>query len=205
MKKVTYFLTTMLIAIFLSSCAKIFYTPDAKVLASNHKTIAIIPPRVSIAPTKKIQGDAIIEQQKGESLNFQREMYAWLLKRKMQGKFLQEIQDIQTTNAKLIKAGYPERILTTSEFCEILGVDGIIISNFSLGKPMSVAAAIFVGGATNQIHVSLSISDCNNTKLIWNYDHKLSGGLGSSPSRIVDDLMRHASKKKQKMPYIRKK
>ena len=205
MKKNLLLLTTMLIAIFLSSCAKIFYTPDAKFLASNHKTIAIVSPTVSIAATKKVDGDALIAQQKGESLNFQKEMYAWLLKRKRQGKLFQEIQDIQTTNAKLSKAGYPENPLTTSEICEILGVDGIMTSNFALSKPISTGGAIAMAfllgaaGPTNEIRVSLSISDCNNTKLIWNYDHKYSGGLGSSPARLVDAMMKKATKK---MPYF---
>jgi len=48
------------------------------------------------------------------------------------------------------------------------------------------------------VHVSLSISDCANKKLIWNYDHKFDGTLGSNPSRLVDGLMRQASRK---MPY----
>ena len=188
-----------LIVVLLSSCAKIFYSPDAKTLAAKHQTIAIVPPNVSIAAAKKIDGNALIEQQKTESLNFQREMYSWLLKRKGQGKIQVEVQDINTTNAKLSKIGYPETPLTTSELCEVLGVDGIMTSNFGLSKPMPVAAAIFVGGPTNEVHVSLSISDCKNTKLIWNYDHKYSGGLGSSPARLVDGLMKNASKK---MPYV---
>jgi hypothetical protein len=191
--------------IFLTSCAKIFYSPDAFALAHNQKSIAIIPPAVSIAANKKITAEAMIEQQKTESVNFQREMYSWMLKRKMQGRFTQEVQDIETTNAKLKKAGYPENPLTTEELCETLGVDGIIASNYGLSKPMSegaaVAIAILVGawGATNEVHVSLSISDCLNKKLIWNYDHKFSGGLGSSPAKLVDGLMRHAS---NKMPYM---
>lgn len=67
-----------------------------------------------------------------------------------------------------------------------------------------VAAAVLVGawGATNEVHVTMSINDCTNKKMIWNFDHKYSGSLGSSPSRMVDELMRQASKK---MPYIIKK
>ena len=128
-----------------------------------------------------------------------------MLKRKMQGKITKEIQSLETTNAKLQRAGYPETPLTTAELCEVLDVDGVINSNFGLSKPMSEGAAIAVGllvgawGASNEVRVTLSISDCANTKLIWNYEHKLSGSVGSTPARIVDDLMRKASKK---MPYI---
>jgi hypothetical protein len=189
----------------LSSCAKIFYSPDAHSLAQNQKVIAIIPPTVSIAANKKVSAESLKEQQKTESISFQKEMYSWLLKRKMQGKISQEIQDLETTNAKLKKAGYPEIPLTTPELCQTLGVDGIMSSNYSLSKPMSegaaVAVAVLVGvwGATNEVAISLSINDCPNKKLIFNYDHKFSGSIGSSPARIVDALMRQASKK---MPYI---
>lgn len=195
----------VLATILFSSCAKIFYSPDASTLAHSQKTIAIIPPTVSIAANKKIDAESMKEQQKTESINFQKEMYSWMLKRKMQGNISQEIQELETTNAKLKKAVYPENPLTTAEICEVLGVDGIMTSNYGLSKPMSDGAAVAVAlifgawGATNEVHVSLSISDCNNKKLIWNYDHKFSGSMGSSPSRLVDGLMRQASKK---MPYM---
>ncbi|QQS28827.1 MAG: hypothetical protein IPM47_18600 [Sphingobacteriales bacterium] len=200
------FLCLSIVAIFVSSCAKIYYSPDAKSLASKHQTIALVPPTVSIAANKKVDGEAMKEQQKTESLNFQKEMHSWLLRRKMQGKINQEILDIETTNAKLKKSGYPEIPLTSAEICEVLGVDGILTSNFGLSKPMSDGAAVAVGilfgawGATNEARVSLGIYDCDNKKLIWNYDHKYSGSVGSSPARLVDQLMRHASKN---MPYIR--
>ncbi len=195
----------VLVAIVFSSCAKIYYSQDAYMLAHNQKIIAIIPPTVSIVAKKKIDADAIKEQQKTESINFQNEMYSWILKRKMQGKISQEIQEIETTNAILKKAGYPENPLTTAELCEILGVDGIMSSNYGLSKPISdgaaVIEAIFVDSrsSTNEVHASLSISDYSSKKLIWNYDYKSSGGLGSSPAKLVDNLMREAS---TKMPYL---
>jgi hypothetical protein len=128
-----------------------------------------------------------------------------MLKRKMQGKLTQEILDVETTNAKLINAGYPEKAMSPSEICAVLGVDGIIGSNFALSKPMSDGAAIALavlgagGGSTNEVRVSLNINDCGGKKLIWNFDHKYSGGVGSSPSKLVDAMMRSASKK---MPYL---
>ncbi len=189
----------------LTSCAKIFYSPDAETLAQKQRIIAVVPPTVSIASRKGMDGEALKEQQKTESLNFQKEIYAWLLKRTMKGKMTQEIQDIETTNAKLQQAGYPEKALTKDQLCQVLGVDGVISSNFGLTKPMSDGAAValfLVAGAvgpTNEVNVTFSIHDCPNNKLIWNYNHKFSGGFGSSPSRIVDDLMRHASKR---MPYM---
>ena len=203
MKKLIFLLVVA--AFILHSCSKIFYTPDARYLAQNQKIIAIIPPKVSIAAKKNVDGAALIEQQKTESVNFQREMYSWMLKRKMQGTITVEIQDVETTIAILTKAGVNEgKLLTPDEMCKLLGVDGILTSNYSLSKPMSEGAAIAVGliggttGATNEATVSLSIHDSGTKKMIWNYDQKLSSSLGT-PARLVDDLMRQASKK---MPYF---
>ena len=51
------------------------------------------------------------EQQKTESINFQKEMYSWMLQRKMQGKISQEIQEIETTNAILKQSQVIRKIL----------------------------------------------------------------------------------------------
>lgn len=189
-----------------SSCAKTFYSPDAQNLAENHRLVAIVPPVVTIEATKKMTPQDVTLQQQAESRSFQQEMYSWMLKRKSQGKIKPEIQDLQTTNAKLTEAGYPGKMLTTAEMCDVLGVDGLITSNYHLSKPMSEGAAvvttILIGvGTTNEVHASLNINDCSQQKLMWNYDQKFSGGIGSSPSRLVDGLMREASKK---MPYVKK-
>jgi len=205
MKSLKQFSLFVVICIMFTSCAKIYTSPDAYTLAHDQKIIAIIPPSVSIAASKKVDAESMIEQQKTESINIQKEIYSWMLKRKMQGKISQEIQEIETTNALLKKAGYPETPLTTSELCEVLKVDGIMTSNFSLSKPMSEGAAValyLIAGAygtTNEVTVSLSISDCSEKKLLWNYNHKFSGSMGSSSAKLVDGLMRNASKK---MPYV---
>ena len=191
--------------LFLQSCAKVFYTPDARYLAGAQKIIAILPPKVSIAASKKIDAAALIEQQKTESISFQREMYSWMLKRKMQGNIFVDIQDVETTNSRLFNAGfYDGKLLGPSDLCNILGVDGILTSNYSLSKPLSegaaIALAVFAGwwAPTNEAVASLSIHDSGSEKMIWNYDHRLSSSLGS-PARLVDELMRQASRK---MPYF---
>jgi hypothetical protein len=196
----------VLMLLLFSSCAKTFYSTDAQNLAENHRSVAIVPPVVTIQPTKKMTPQDVALQQQAETRSFQEEMYSWMLKRKSQGKIKPEVQDIQTTNAILQQAGYPEKLLTPAQMCEILKVDGILSSNYHLSKPMSEGAAvvttILIGvGTTNEVHASLSIHDCSQQKLMWNYDHKYSGGIGSSPSRLVDGLMREASKK---MPYVKK-
>jgi transcriptional accessory protein Tex/SPT6 len=191
--------------VLLSSCARIYSSPDAKMRADKHKIIAIVPPKVSIAAQKKVDAEALKEQQKTESINFQREMYSWLLKRKMQNKIHIEVLDVETTNAKLKKAGYfDENPMSPAEAAEVLGVDAIITSNFALSKPVSEGGALAVGilfgvwTSTNSTKVSLELHDKGTKKLLWNYNHEVSGSVGSTPARLVDNLMRDASKK---MPY----
>ena len=203
MKKSVVFLIAA--TLFFQSCAKVFYTPDARYLANTHKIIAIVPPKVSIAARKKVDAAALIEQQRTESINFQREMYSWMLKRKMQGTIFVDIQDVETTNSKLAAAGFQDAaLLTPADLSRVLNVDGVLTSNYSLSKPMSEGAAIALAvisgwwASTNEAVASLSIHDSSSEKMIWNYDHKLSSSF-SSPARLVDEFMRQASRK---MPYF---
>ncbi|MDO8368633.1 MAG: hypothetical protein Q7T20_17675 [Saprospiraceae bacterium] len=104
MSKITTVL--LLLSIFLlSSCARIYSSHEAKSRASRHQIIAIAPPKVSIAARKKVDAEALKEQEKTESINFQKEMYGWLLKRKMQKRIMVEIQDVEITNTSMKSNG----------------------------------------------------------------------------------------------------
>lgn len=201
------FLSLSLLLTAITGCADIYYSPDAATLSGSHKIIAVAPPQVSIEARKKVDADAMAEQQKAESATFQQEMYAWLLKRKMQNRIFVEIQDVETTNAKLRQAGYFDgQAMSPAEMAEVLGVDGLMTSTYNLSRPMSEAGAIATGvifglwGSTNRAAVTLNIHDRATEKLLWSYNHKASGSIGSSPVQLVDELMRKASKK---MPYVR--
>ena len=113
MKAKQIFTFTVIVLFLLPSCAKIYYSPDSKEVARSHSILAVMPPTVSIAAKRKVDAEAIKEQQKTESLNFQKEIYSWLLKRKMKGQFVVDFQEVDYTNAKLKKAGYPDEPMTT--------------------------------------------------------------------------------------------
>jgi hypothetical protein len=195
-----------LLSIFVSGCASIYLAPNGKAIANKHEKIAIVLPIVSIEARKKDDAEAIKESQRASAFEFQQEIYKYLLKRKTQGNMQVNIQDVEETNAILAKSNIDN--LTTKEMCDLLGVDAIMTSNFGLSKPMSAGGAIVLtlligyGGATNEVVVTLSMKNCDDQSLLWKYDHKYSGGIGSSSSRLVDELMRKASKK---MPYFNKK
>lgn len=198
---------TLLLALFLASaCARVYHSPEAEMAAKKHRIIAVVPPKVSIAAQKKVDPEALKEQQKTESINFQREMYSWLVRRKQQNKISVDVLDVETTNIKLQRAGYStENPMTPAEMAEALGVDAVVTSNFALSKPMSEAGAVAVGvlfgvwGSTNNARVNLELHDKVTKKLIWTYTHEASGGVLSNPGQLVDALMRNASKK---LPYM---
>ena len=74
------------ISLIMRSCASVYHSPNAKQISSNHQKIAVIPPTVSIAARKRVDAAALQEQQETESLNFQKDMYSWLLTRKRRNK-----------------------------------------------------------------------------------------------------------------------
>ena len=194
------------LGVILQSCARIYTSPDAGRVAGRHQVVAIIPPTVTIAPRKKVDPDAIRDLQKSESLNFQKEMYSWMLRRKMQERISVDVMDVETINAALRKAGYFDgEAMSPAEICALLNVDGIILSNYSLAKPMSEGAAVALGlltgiwGSTNQVNITMDIFDGAGRKMIWNYNHIASGSAFTNANQLVDNLMRHASKK---MPYV---
>jgi hypothetical protein len=198
----------LFLTLSLTSCAKVFYSPDAQKLASREKVIAIAPPRVSIAARKNVDAESLKIQQETESINFQNEMYTWLLQRQMKGVISQDIQEVEVSQSKLNAANPTGKVLTNQEICDILGVDGIITSSYALSKPMSegaaIATAVLVGfwGSTNTVAVTANTYNCSNKKITMSFDHKIEGSLGSNTSSMVDNLMRTFSRK---MPHAKKK
>ncbi|MCF8238328.1 MAG: hypothetical protein K9I85_09260 [Saprospiraceae bacterium] len=196
------------ISLLVMSCAKVYYSPESAAMADQHRIIAVAPPTVSIVAKKDVDKEALQEQQRTESRNFQNEMVSWLLRRKQQNKIHVNILDLETTNVKLTRAGYFDgTLLTPGELCDLLEVDGIITSNYALTKPMSEGAALAIGvlvgvwGTTNETTVTMGLHDRASNTQIWNYNQTVSGSVGSSPARLVDNLMQQASRR---MPYTKK-
>ena len=197
----------VLLMLFMScSGAKVYNSNDTLAVTSSQKKIAILPPKISMLEGKYT--GRFKQSKEQESANFQKEMYAWFLKRFSQNNVSQEIQDIETTNTKLKRAGYPEKELTKSEICAVLGVDAVISSDYMMTKPIPQGVAVVASvlldyeGTTNEITADMNIYDKKTDKIFWNYSNKYSGGWRSSYSDIVEDLLRNASKK---MPYRAKK
>lgn len=197
--------TLLLSTLLITSCARIYKSPEMEGRASRHRIVAIAPPEVALFPRKVPNAEVLKAQQDALSLSIQYSLWSWMARRQQQGRMRINIQDIETTNARLKAAGYFEgKALTPAELCDILDVDGLITSRFSMSKPISEGAAIAIGlltdtwGPTNDIVVSMDIHDHDTRQLIWNYNRNIQGSVGTSEDRLVNALMRHASKR---MPY----
>lgn len=219
-----------LFCVLSQSCAKVYFaadnvfsSADAVTIAQNNHLLAVAPPAVSIVTAEDIDIRDLLNQQESISKDFQNETFNWLLKRKHEKRLAVEIQNTDTTNARLRRAGYYDDTLWSAiKICRTLGVDAVIISNYVLDKPMSagqyVETRLLVGAAQRTlspgprvpgigppIHASwptlsasISIHDLKTNKRIWNADHRLSVGVYSSV-RIVDGLL---NSRNREMPYI---
>jgi hypothetical protein len=204
MKKLNFSLMLFCI-VLLSSCAKVYYSPESLTLARRHKIIAVLTPTVNLPAQKKMTLDQIKEQEKQDAVAFQQNIYSWLLDRKNDGKIKVNILDVNTTNAKLAKATMNGEILSPVEMAKVLNVDAVLTSNFQLTKPMSEGAAIattflFGFGTTNRAIANMELYDTSTEQSIWNFKHEMSGGILDNVDSMVDNLMRVASKK---LPYTK--
>lgn len=68
-----------------------------------------------------------------------------------------------------------------------------------MGTGAAIASAMLVGfSSTNKVNVSMTIHDARTGSLLWNYDHEMSGGLGSSPESVAESLMKSVARR---FPY----
>ncbi|MFZ0489987.1 MAG: hypothetical protein WBV11_00815 [Salegentibacter sp.] len=208
MNKVKLFLSLFVLFVGYSASAQtnLFENPNFDQIAKDHHVIAIIPfsAKVKLRPKqmKEITAEQLKEMENSEGLSVQSAMYSWFLKRKKRGKLLIDVQDPKRTNALLHQKGITDTaLLTPEQLAEILGVDAVISGTFETDKPMSDGASIALGllvgfwGATNSATINMSVNNAGTGELLWNYNKRVSGSLGSSNDQLINTLMRKASRR----------
>jgi hypothetical protein len=198
----------------IAACApKIYQAPDFDRIARKHQTLAILPASVSIKlrpkQAKDISPQQLADEEKDSGLEIQNSIYTWLLRRSSQQSQTVKLQDVARTNSLLQEAGIEYMDLQTADrarIAQVLGVDALLSNASIMEKPMSEGAALTVGilvgvwGSTNKVNTTLSIHDGKSGDLMWKYDFISQGSVGSSIERLVNALMRNASRK---FPYKR--
>ena len=90
---------------------------------------------------------------------------------------------------------------TPQELAKILEVDAVISGEFETNKPMSEGASVALGaligffGATNSATMNMSVHNAADGVLLWNYNKKVSGSIGSNTEDLINILMRKASRR----------
>lgn len=203
---------SLLAAVVFASCGpKIYKSSDFDSALAKHKTVAILPAEVTtkLRPNeaKKITPEQLADINQKTGYDIQDKMYSWFLRRSDKFSYTVTFQDVTRTNALLKQAGITYETLASkdrTELAQLLGVDAVLQNRSSMDKPMSEGAALAVGvlfgawGNTNSVQTTINIHDGKSGNLLWKYDYQASGSVGSSTDRLVNALMRNASKK---FPY----
>lgn len=206
--------TTMLLVgiLILIGCGpKIYKSQNFSSALAKHKTVAILPAEVTIQlrpnEAKKITAEQLIDLSNKTAYDIQDKMYGWFLRRSDKFNYTVTFQDINKTNGRLKDAGITYENLKNKdreELAKILGVDAVMQAKTVSEKPMSEGAAVAVAvifgawGSTNKVQTAINIHDGQSGDLLWKYDYEASGSVGSSTTKLVDALMRNATKK---FPY----
>lgn len=204
-------LTLAMVAVFVSCGPKIYKSTEFDTAFAKHKTVALLPADVTtqLRPNdaKKVTPEQLDQLNEKTGYDIQDKMYSWLLRRSEKYHYTVSFQDVTRTNSILKKDGLTYNDLRTkdrAELAKILGVDAVMQNRSKMEKPMSEGAAIAVGlligawGSTNKVETTINIHDGKSGNLLWKYDYEAAGSVGSSSSKLVDALMRNASKK---FPY----
>lgn len=209
MKKIL--LSILLLAFFqnVKSQTNLYENPDFDDIAKTHKIIAMVPFKTQVKLRPKQMKDITTEQlnriEKSEGESIQTAMYSWFLKRKKRGDLESlDIQDPRTTLAMLKKNNIDYNNImdfTPQDLAKILGVDALISGDFETNKPMSEGASVALGvlfgffGSTNSATINMSVHNAADGVLLWNYNKKVSGSIGSDTEDLINILMRKASRR----------
>ena len=187
----------------------LYENPAFESIAANHNLIAIVPfkTQVKLRPKqmKDLSDDQLYKMEMAEGKAVQSAMHSWFLKRKKRGKLINiDLQDPRTTTSILKQNGIDYGNITDhtpQDLAKFLNVDAIIMGEFETNKPMSEGASVALGvlvgffGTTNSATMNMSIYNGSDGILLWNYNKKVRGSIGSSPDDLINILMRKASRR----------
>ncbi|SHI61999.1 hypothetical protein SAMN02745146_1199 [Hymenobacter daecheongensis DSM 21074] len=208
-------LALVLLTLLFTACGpSIYLAQDFRAYAPKHKTVAILPASVTMQlrpnEARRVSADQQRDMEQKSGIDFQGQIYSWLLRRGQQRGYTVTFQDVAQTNALLAQqhVAYADMAKhTPQELAKMLGVDAVLTTSVRTTKPMSEGAAVAMGllvgawGATNQANITVNIHENEAGKLLWKYDFLAAGSVFSSTENIVNMLMRNASKK---FPYTPK-
>lgn len=176
-------------------------------LTAQHKVVAILPFKVSI-DTKRLKGvsmEQIAESEKDEAVEFQKQLYSRFLGKSTQLNYRVSFQDVDNTNALMLKAGIqPDSLVkyTRDEIAKALGVDALLSGSVNQSQPtsqgMALAQSLLIGfhGSTQRVDIQVTLHNGADGSLLWSYDHTDSGGgFTGSMANAVEAMTKSLFKK----------
>ena len=187
--------------------AQQYLNPNFKTLAAGHKTLAIVPFKVTIDTRrlKDVSLDVVHQNERDEGLQFQKQLYVRLLQKSTEDHYSVAFQDADQTVALLQKSGIPIDSLafhTKDDIAKALGVDAILSGTINQSAPtsqgMALAQSVLIGfhGSTQRVDINIMLHNGADAALLWSYDHTDSGGgLTGSVSNAVEGMVKSLLKK----------
>ena len=189
--------------LFGQSAKQKYEIPNLKQELSKHKTVAILPFRVTISYKKMpkgfdAEGNKMEEQKQG--INMQQGMYTYLLRK--QKDYFVSFQDVERTNILLKKNDLFDKIdeILPDSLAKILGVDAVIKCTYAYEKTGSEAGAIAktllfgVGGSTAVGTLTMQINNGSDGTLLWRFYKEMSEGAFSSANDMMERMMKKVSR-----------
>ena len=191
------------------SSKQMFSTPNLKESLIKHKTVAILPFKVTIGYKRlpkgfNAEGNRLEELKDG--INMQQGMFTYLLRKS--DEYTVGFQDVERTNALLKKAGVFDKLDETLQdsLSKILGVDAVIKCSYAYEKTGSEAGAIAktvllgVGGSTASGDLTMQIYNGADGNLMWRFYKQMNEGAFSSGNEMMERMMRKVARN---FPYLK--
>ncbi|MES2277815.1 MAG: hypothetical protein V4592_17445 [Bacteroidota bacterium] len=206
MKRLPILSTFALLLLFFASASaqkQVYEAPNFKTILKGHKTVAVLPLRVTISykkfPKNYNAADNAV-QEKEEGINMQQGMYTYLL-RKSKDYFV-SFQETQRTNILLKQAGVYDKMdaITADSLCKILKVDAVIQSTYAYQRTGSEAAAIAktlvfgFGGSTASGSLTMQINNGTDGALLWRFYKEMDEGIFSSADELMARMMKKVAR-----------
>lgn len=182
--------------------AQKYVNPQFAELSKTHKTIAILPFKVTIDKgklPKNVTLEMVATSEKEEATEFQKQLYARFLQRAQDNEYSVGFQDVDQTNALLARAGISTDSLhmhTKDEIAKALGVDALVSGTVHQAMPtstgMAMAQTFLLGfsGHTQRVDINMTVHNGADGALLWSYDHTDKGGLTDSVEGMTKSLLK---------------
>ena len=188
---------------------QMFSVPNLKESLVKHKTVAILPFKVTIGYKRlpkgfNAEGNRLEESKNG--IIMQQGMFTYLLRKSEE--YTVSFQDVERTNALLKRAGVFDKLDETLQdsLSKILGVDAVIKCSYAYEKTGSEAGAIAkslvlgVGGSTASGDLTMQIYNGTDGNLMWRFYKQMNEGVFSSGNEMMERMMRKVARN---FPYLK--